>query len=203
VQYIKLSPGSLLKYILDVTYVGSTYVEGNIYISNPSEFLVEEGSRLSGGGTYRYTIVSRNIYDIIPISIVDILDVNVSRRHVIGSVYKSCPQSALGITVDWIGYTINKGHIFEIKMSHNFENSDQILHCIGVPYSEGDIANKFLFAEFAPTSGKVEVQIDCLSPITESSSTISVGDTFRVVDMDQLTYSFRVILYSTNSVRFM
>lgn len=203
VQYIKLSPGSLLKYILDVTYVGSTYVEGNIYISNPSEFLVEEGSRLSGGGTYRYTIVSRNIYDIIPISIIDILDVNISRRHVTGSVYKSCPQSALGITVNWIGYTINRGHIFEIRMSHNFENSDQILHCIGVPYSEGDIAHKFLFAESAPTSGKVEVQIDCLSPITESSSTISVGDTFRVVDMDQLTYSFRVILYSTNSVRFM
>ena len=131
------------------------------------------------------------------------MDVNVSRRHVTGSVYKSCPQSALGITVNWIGYTINKGHIFEIRMSHNFENSDQILHCIGVPYSEGDIANKFLFAESAPTSGKIEVQIDCLSPITESSSTISVGDTFRVVDMDQLTYSFRVILYSTNSVRFM
>lgn len=105
----------------------SNYLEGTVFITNPSEFLIEHSSRTPFGNESAYTIASRNVYSIAPISIIDILDVIVKPNHVISSVYKSVPSTALRVNTTFNGYTENSGHIFKIQMATNFENSDQLL----------------------------------------------------------------------------
>ena len=199
VEGVHLSPGSALKYLFKVDKITTKHVEGQLYITNASEFVIKEGSRLTSASGYpdRYYITTRGIQDTYPIGIRDVIRIGVGSGKVV--IFQSTASHSyfdLG-DIQKIGHTATKGHIFKINKNKSFENGES-LQVLPIQYKTGDDNLQLIFSVNDPTSNSIEVLIDGI----KSANTGTANSNMQMVSLDTIDYyEFRLILYSIGSYK--
>ena len=194
VEGVLLSPGSALKYLFKVDKITTNHVEGQLYITNASEFVIMEGSRLTSDSGYpdRYYITTRGVQDTYPMGIRDVIRIGVGSGKV--SIFQSEARSSyfdLG-DVQKIGHTATKGHIFKINKNKSFENGEY-LQVLPIQYKTRDVNLQLIFSVNDPTSNSIELFVDGI----KSANIGTANSNMQMVSLDTVNYyEFRLILYS-------
>lgn len=191
---VKLAPGAALKYLFIVDKVGTSHVEGSLYITNASEFTILEGIKLSGpsGENKRYTIQSKGIHDSVPIGIRDIVKVKMVLGKIV-SLTSMADQFTFDLkTVEVIGNTKTKGQIFKLSKRERFEQ-DVRLQVLPIQYKTGDVNLQLIFSVNNPTFQDIEIFVDGI----KAANPDSANSTMQMVSMETVdSYEFDFIVYS-------